>query len=148
MRDARKLDVPRTAACFRYFGGMADKFEGSLPPVYPGFLNFVNREPIGVVGQIVPWNFPLMFTSWKMGPALAAGNTVVIKPSELTPLSTLAHRRIDAARSASRPGVVNVVPGYGHTAGPRIAEHPDVKKSLSPARPRPGGASSRRRPAT
>ena len=89
VRDARKLDVPRTSACFRYFGGMADKFEGFLPPVYPGFLNYVQRDPVGVVGQIVPWNFPLMFTSWKMAPALAAGNTIVIKPAELTPLSTL-----------------------------------------------------------
>ena len=85
IRDSRRLDVPRTAACFRYFGGMADKIEGSVIPVEQGFLNYVVREPIGVVGQIVPWNFPLMFTSWKLGPALAAGNTVVMKPSELTP---------------------------------------------------------------
>jgi aldehyde dehydrogenase (NAD+) len=127
VRDARKLDVPRTAACFRYFGGMADKFEGFLPPVYPGFLNYVNREPVGVVGQIVPWNFPLMFTSWKMGPALAAGNCVVIKPAELTPLTTL--RIAELMSQVGFPaGVVNVVPGYGHTAGARLAEHPDVKK--------------------
>jgi len=78
IRDCLNLDVPRTVLCFRYFGGMADKLEGSVIPVDAGFLNFVDREPIGVVGQIVPWNFPLMFTSWKMGPALAAGNTVVI----------------------------------------------------------------------
>ena len=89
IRDTRFLDVRRTADTFRYFGGMADKFEGSVVPVEAGFLNYVNRKPIGVVGQIVPWNFPLMFTSWKMAPALAAGNTIVIKPSELTPLSTL-----------------------------------------------------------
>jgi aldehyde dehydrogenase (NAD+) len=127
VRDARKLDVPRTAACFRYFGGMADKFEGFLPPVYPGFLNYVNREPVGVVGQIVPWNFPLMFTSWKMAPALAAGNSIVIKPAELTPLSTL--RVAELMKEVGFPaGVVNVVPGYGHTAGARLAEHPDVKK--------------------
>ena len=127
VRDARKLDVPRTSACFRYFGGMADKFEGFLPPVYPGFLNYVNREPVGVVGQIVPWNFPLMFTSWKMAPALAAGNTIVIKPAELTPLTTL--RVAELMQEVGFPaGVVNVVPGYGHTAGARIAEHPDVKK--------------------
>ena len=81
--------MPRTAATFRYFGGMADKLQGSIIPVEKGFLNYVTREPVGVVGQIVPWNFPLMFTSWKMGPALAAGNTIVMKPSELTPLSTL-----------------------------------------------------------
>ena len=66
----------------RYFGGMADKLEGSVIPVEQGFLNYVVREPVGVVGQIVPWNFPLMFCSWKMGPALAAGNTVVLKPAD------------------------------------------------------------------
>jgi aldehyde dehydrogenase (NAD+) len=127
VRDARKLDVPRTSACFRYFGGMADKFEGFLPPVYPGFLNYVQREPVGVVGQIVPWNFPLMFTSWKMAPALAAGNSVVIKPAELTPLTTL--RIAELMKEVGFPaGVVNVVPGYGNTAGARLAEHPDVKK--------------------
>src|SRR5439155_4025538 len=89
LRDTKGLDVPRTAVTYRYFGGMADKYEGSVVPVESGFLNYVLREPIGVVGQIVPWNFPLMFTSWKMAPALAAGNTVVYKPPELTPLSSL-----------------------------------------------------------
>jgi len=79
IRDTRGLDVVRTALTFRYFGGMADKFQGSVVPVETGFLNYVRREPLGVVGQIVPWNFPLMFTSWKLGPALAAGNTVVLK---------------------------------------------------------------------
>jgi aldehyde dehydrogenase (NAD+) len=127
VRDARKLDLPRTAACFRYFGGMADKFEGFVPPVYPGFLNYVTREPVGVVGQIVPWNFPLMFTSWKMAPALAAGNSIVIKPAELTPLATLRIAEL-MHEVGFPPGVVNVVPGYGHTAGARLAEHPDVKK--------------------
>ncbi|WP_374627987.1 aldehyde dehydrogenase family protein, partial [Devosia sp.] len=127
VRDARKLDVPRTSRCFRYFGGMADKFEGFVPPVYPGFINYVQREPVGVVGQIVPWNFPLMFTSWKMAPALAAGNAIVIKPSELTPLSTL--RVAELMREVGFPaGVVNVVPGYGQTAGARIAEHPEIGK--------------------
>nr|ACA50459.1 4-hydroxymuconic semialdehyde dehydrogenase [Pseudomonas fluorescens] len=127
LRDSRILDVPRTAACFRYFGGIADKIEGKVIPVDAGFLNYVQRKPIGVVGQIVPWNFPLMFTSWKMGPALAAGNTVVLKPSELTPLSTL--RIAELMKEVGFPnGVVNIVPGYGHTAGQRLAEHPDVGK--------------------
>src|SRR5690606_36450110 len=127
VRDARKLDVPRTSRCFRYFGGMADKFEGFVPPVYPGMLNYVQGEPVGVVGQIVPWNFPLMFTSWKMAPALAAGNCIVIKPSELTPRSTL--RIAELMRDVGFPaGVVNVVPGFGHTAGARIAEHPESSK--------------------
>lgn len=127
VRDARMLDVPRTARCFRYFAGMADKVEGTVPPVYPGFLNYVQREPIGVVGQIVPWNFPLMFTSWKLAPALAAGNCVVLKPAELTPLSTL--RIADLMCDVGfPPGVVNVVPGFGQTAGQRIAEHPGIGK--------------------
>jgi acyl-CoA reductase-like NAD-dependent aldehyde dehydrogenase len=127
VRDSRILDVPRTAACFRYFGGIADKIEGKVIPVDAGFLNYVQRKPIGVVGQIVPWNFPLMFTSWKMGPALAAGNTVVLKPSELTPLSTL--RIAELMKEVGFPdGVVNIVPGYGHTGGQRLAEHPDVGK--------------------
>lgn len=127
IRDCLNLDVPRTAVCFRYFGGMADKHEGSVVPVDAGFLNYVTREPIGVVGQIVPWNFPLMFTSWKMAPALAAGNTVVLKPTEIAPLSTL---RIAALMHdvGFPPGVVNIVPGYGQTAGQRLAEHPDVGK--------------------
>jgi aldehyde dehydrogenase (NAD+) len=121
------LDAPRTAATFRYFGGMADKYEGTVVPVETGFLNYVVRRPVGVVGQIVPWNFPLMFTSWKLGPALAAGNTVVLKPAELTPLSTLAVAEL-IAEAGFPPGVVNVVPGFGHVAGARLAEHPEVAK--------------------
>jgi aldehyde dehydrogenase (NAD+) len=121
------LDAPRTAATFRYFGGMADKYEGAVIPVETGFLNYVVRKPVGVVGQIVPWNFPLMFTSWKMGPALAAGNTVVLKPAELTPLTTLRVAEL-MAEVGFPPGVVNIVPGFGHTAGARLAEHPGVAK--------------------
>jgi aldehyde dehydrogenase (NAD+) len=127
LRDTRGLDVVRTAVTFRYFGGMADKFQGSVVPVEQGFLNYVLREPVGVVGQIVPWNFPLMFTSWKMGPALAAGNTVVMKPAELTPLSTL--HIAELARQVGFPkGVINIVPGYGNVAGQYLAEHPEVDK--------------------
>ncbi len=127
IRDTTLLDVPRSADTFRYFGGMADKFEGNLPPVDAGFLNYVVREPIGVVGQIVPWNFPLMFCGWKLGPALAAGNTVVMKPSELVPLSTL--RLCELLDDAGIPrGVVNVVPGYGARAGAHLAAHPGVGK--------------------
>jgi acyl-CoA reductase-like NAD-dependent aldehyde dehydrogenase len=127
LRDTRGLDVVRTALTFRYFGGMADKFQGSVVPVETGFLNYVRREPLGVVGQIVPWNFPLMFTSWKLGPALAAGNTVVLKPAELTPLSSL--KVAELIRQVGIPrGVVNIVPGYGAVAGQALAEHPDVDK--------------------
>lgn len=127
IRDCRNLDLPRTVLCFRYFGGMADKLEGSVIPVDAGFLNYLDREPIGVVGQIVPWNFPLMFTSWKMGPALAAGNTIVIKPSEITPLSTLRIGEL-MLKAGIPPGVVNIVTGYGQTAGQRIADHPKIGK--------------------
>src|SRR5437870_3178507 len=127
LRDSMRLDVPRTAATFRYFGGMADKYEGSVIPVERGFLNYVLRRPIGVVGQIVPWNFPLMFTSWKMGPALAAGNTVVYKPAELTPLSSLRVAEL-MTEVGFPPGVVNIVPGFGRVAGAYLAEHPGVQK--------------------
>lgn len=127
IRDAKNIDVLRTAACYRYFGGMADKFQGSLVPVEAGFLNYVSRVPIGVVGQIVPWNFPLMFTSWKLGPALAAGNTVVMKPSEITPLSTLRIAEM-MAEIGFPEGVVNIVVGYGATAGQHLAEHARVGK--------------------
>ena len=127
LKDTTLLDVPRTAATYRYFGGLADKFEGSVIPVDAGFLNYVTPEPVGVVGQIVPWNFPLMFTSWKLGPALAAGNTAVMKPSELVPLSSL--RLCELMVEVGFPaGVVNMVPGYGHDAGARIAAHPGIAK--------------------
>lgn len=127
LKDTRRLDLPRTILNFRYFAGIADKIDGRQVPVEPGFLSIVKREPVGVVGQIVPWNFPIMFCSWKLGPALAAGNTIVMKPSELTPLSTL--RLVELMREVGfPPGVVNIVPGYGHTAGQRIAEHPDIAK--------------------
>ncbi|MEJ8823200.1 aldehyde dehydrogenase family protein [Variovorax humicola] len=127
IRDSRNLDVPRTAACFRYFGGMADKFQGETIPVEAGFLNYTLREPVGVVGQVVPWNFPLMFTSWKMAPALASGNTIVMKPAEITPLSSL--RIAELMAEAGLPeGVVNMVPGLGSVAGQYIAEHMDIAK--------------------
>jgi acyl-CoA reductase-like NAD-dependent aldehyde dehydrogenase len=127
IRDTRNLDVPRTAATFRYFGGMADKFEGSVIPVEQGFLNYLTREPVGIVGQVVPWNFPLMFTSWKMAPALAAGNCVIMKPAELTPLSSLAIAEL-MAEVGFPEGVVNILPGLGHVAGQYIAEHPEISK--------------------
>ena len=127
IRDTTVLDVPRTAAAFRYFGGIADKHQGAVIPVEQGFLNYVVPEPIGVAGSIVPWNFPLMFSSWKLGPALAAGNTTVLKASELTPMTSLRLAEL-IAEAGFPPGVVNIVPGYGHVAGARLAEHPGVGK--------------------
>jgi aldehyde dehydrogenase (NAD+) len=127
IRDTRGLDAPRTVATFRYFAGLADKIDGRIAQVEPGFFNYITREPVGVVGQIVPWNFPLMFTSWKLGPALAAGNTVVMKPAELTPLTTLRVAQL-IAKVGIPAGVVNIVPGYGNIAGQYLAEHPGVDK--------------------
>ncbi|MEW1648738.1 aldehyde dehydrogenase family protein [Streptomyces sp. NPDC091219] len=127
LRDTFNLDIPRTAATFRYFGGMADKFQGTVVPVEAGFLDYVVPQPLGVIGQIVPWNFPVMFVSWKLGPALAAGNCVVMKPSEVTPLTALRIAEL-AAEVGFPPGVINMVPGFGQTAGQRIVEHPDVAK--------------------
>jgi len=127
LRDTKGLDVQRTAVTFRYFGGMADKLEGAVIPVEQGFLNYTLREPVGIVGQVVPWNFPLMFTSWKMAPALAAGNCIVMKPAELTPLSSLAIAAL-MAEVGIPPGVVNIVPGTGAVAGQYIAEHPEISK--------------------
>lgn len=127
LRDSRTLDVPRTALCFRYFGGMADKFEGSVIPVETGFLNYLLREPLGVVGQVVPWNFPLMFTSWKLAPALVAGNCVIMKPAEITPLTSLKIAEL-MAEAGLPDGVLNVVPGLGAVAGQYIAEHPRIAK--------------------
>jgi acyl-CoA reductase-like NAD-dependent aldehyde dehydrogenase len=95
--------------------------------VEAGFLNLTLREPLGVVGQVVPWNFPLMFTSWKMAPALAAGNCIVLKPAEITPLSALKIAEL-MAQAGMPPGVVNVLPGLGAVAGQYIAEHPEIAK--------------------
>ena len=127
IRDSRFLDVPRTAVTYRYFGGMADKFQGEQIPVEAGFLNYTLREPVGVVGQVVPWNFPLMFTSWKMAPALAAGNCVVMKPAEITPLSSLKIAEL-MAEAGMPDGVVNILPGLGAVAGQYIAEHSGIAK--------------------
>jgi aldehyde dehydrogenase (NAD+)/betaine-aldehyde dehydrogenase len=127
IRDTTELDVPRASGIMRYFAGAADKLEGTVATPSPGLVNYVTYEPIGVVGQIVPWNLPLMFAAWKLAPALATGNTVVLKPAELTPLSTLRLAAL-AAEAGIPPGVVNVVPGYGAVAGARLAEHPDVRK--------------------
>jgi phenylacetaldehyde dehydrogenase len=130
---ARFADVPLAVDLFRYMAGWATKIEGeTIPlsvPVAPGrkFLAYTLREPVGVVGQIIPWNFPLLMAAWKLGPALAAGCTVVLKPAEQTPLSAL--RLGELIQEAGFPdGVVNIVPGYGETAGAALAAHRDVDK--------------------
>jgi phenylacetaldehyde dehydrogenase len=122
-------DVPSAAGLFHYMSGFATKLEGSTIPISaPGeFHTYTLREPLGVVGLIVPWNFPLVISSWKVAPALAAGNTVVLKPAESTPLSALRLGQL-ALEAGIPPGVLNVVNGYGHTVGQRLAEHPGVDK--------------------
>jgi phenylacetaldehyde dehydrogenase len=127
---ARLADVPGTIDLFRYMAGWATKIEGNTIPISAHgakFLAFTLREPVGVVGQIIPWNFPLMMASWKLGPALATGCTVVLKPAEQTPLTAL--RLGELIQEAGFPdGVVNIVPGYGETAGAALAAHPKVDK--------------------
>jgi acyl-CoA reductase-like NAD-dependent aldehyde dehydrogenase len=128
IKYSRAADVPLTADHFRYFAGWATKLEGETIPVsIPNMFTYTLREPVGVVGQIIPWNFPLQMASWKLAPALACGNTVVLKPAEQTPLSAL--RLGELICEAGFPeGVVNIVPGFGETAGAALAAHPDVDK--------------------
>src|SRR5277367_3764101 len=130
---AKAADVPLAVDLLRYMAGWATKIEGNTIPLSvpytPGakYLAYTLREPVGVVGQIIPWNFPLLMAAWKLGPALATGCTVVLKPAEQTPLSAL--RLGDLIMEAGFPeGVVNIVPGYGETAGAALAAHPDVDK--------------------
>ncbi len=124
---AKAVDVPAAASCYRYFGGWADKVQGKTIPIDGNFFCYTRHEPIGVVGQIIPWNFPLMMQAWKLAPALATGNTVVLKPAEQTPLSAL--RLGELILEAGFPkGVVNIVPGFGPTAGAAIANHMGINK--------------------
>lgn len=127
IRDSRNADLPLAIDCLRYYAGWADKLEGKTIPLNGNYFCYTRHEPVGVVGQIIPWNFPLLMLAWKWGPALAAGCTVVMKPAEQTPLSAL--RVAELAMEAGFPdGVINVVPGFGPTAGAAIAEHMDIDK--------------------
>lgn len=120
-------DVFHSVGCLRYYAGYADKITGKTIPADYGFFAMTRREPIGVVGQIIPWNFPLMMLVWKWGPALAAGCTIVLKPAEQTPLTALYMAAL--SKEAGFPdGVINVIPGYGPTAGHAISAHPNIRK--------------------
>src|ERR1700693_1963742 len=124
---ARAADLPLTIACYRYYAGWADKLQGQTIPVNGNYFTYTKHEPVGVVGQIIPWNFPLLMQAWKLGPAFATGCTVEMKIAEQTPLS--AFRVGQWIMEAGFPeGVVNIVPGYGPTAGASIARHMDVDK--------------------
>jgi len=125
---ARVADIPLVVDHFRYYAGWATKVEGETIPVsVPGMLTYTLREPVGVVGQIIPWNFPLLMAAWKLGAALACGNTVVLKPAEQTPLSALRLGEL-LDEAGIPPGVVNIVTGFGETAGAALSTHPEVDK--------------------
>ncbi len=126
-RDSMAADLPLTIKAYRYYAGWADKIHGKTIPVEGPYFCYTRHEPVGVVGQIIPWNFPLLMQAWKWGPALATGCTVVLKPAEQTPLTAL--RVAALAQEAGFPdGVINVVPGYGPTAGAALTGHMDVDK--------------------
>ena len=125
--ETTNADLPLVIDCLLYYAGWADKIHGETIPVRGEFFNYTLREPVGVVGQIIPWNFPLLMAAWKIAPAIACGNTVVLKPAEQTPLTAL--RLGEICQEAGLPdGILNIVPGYGPTAGAALAEHMDVDK--------------------
>ena len=125
--ESRKIDLPSVVDNFQYYAGWATKIHGETIPVRGPYLNYTLREPVGVVGAIVPWNFPLSLAAWKLAPALATGNAVVLKPAEQTPLTALRLGAL-AAEAGFPPGVLNVVTGTGPVTGRALVEHPDVDK--------------------
>lgn len=122
-----KGDIGMAAGCLRYYGGWADKIHGKTIDTDPDYLNYTKHEAVGVCGQIIPWNFPLVSWSWKIGPALACGNTVVLKTAEQTPLSALYAATL-VEKAGIPPGVVNIISGFGSIAGAAIASHMDIDK--------------------
>ena len=126
LREAQ-IDLREAIDAFRYYAGWTTKLQGDTIPVRGNVLNYTLREPVGVVGAIIPWNFPLLMAAWKVAPALACGNTVVLKPAEQTPLTALELAAI-AAQAGLPAGVLNVVPGLGETAGAALVKHPNVDK--------------------
>jgi acyl-CoA reductase-like NAD-dependent aldehyde dehydrogenase len=125
--ESRHVEIPAAAECFEYYGGWADKIMGETIPVKGNYLTYTLREPLGVVAAIVPWNFPLLLAVWKIAPALACGNTIIVKPASQTPLTALA--LADIAREVGLPpGVLNVLTGPGAKLGQAIVEHPGIDK--------------------
>lgn len=127
IRETRGSDIPLTIEQFRYYAGWTTKLVGQTIPVSGPYFNYTLHEPVGVVGQIIPWNFPLMMVSWKVAPALATGCTVVLKPAEQTPLSALYFAQL-VERAGFPEGVINIVPGFGDVAGNALVKHPKVDK--------------------
>ncbi|PGH17434.1 aldehyde dehydrogenase [Polytolypa hystricis UAMH7299] len=122
-----KLDIANAAGCLRYYGGWADKIHGKVIDTDPETFNYTRHEPVGVCGQIIPWNFPLLMWAWKIGPAVATGNTVVMKTAEQTPLSALYASKL-IVEAGFPPGVINVLSGFGKVAGAAISSHMDIDK--------------------
>jgi acyl-CoA reductase-like NAD-dependent aldehyde dehydrogenase len=127
IKESMYVDVPSAIENFEYFAGWATKIEGETIPVPGQFFNYTLREPLGVCGAIIPWNYPLLMAAWKLAPALAAGNTVVLKPAEQTPVSALELGKL-IMEAGVPEGVVNIVPGFGATAGAALAGHPGIDK--------------------
>ncbi len=127
IRESSSGDLPLVIDVLRYYAGFADKIHGQTIPVRGNYFTYTRREPVGVAGQIIPWNFPMLMVAWKWAPALAAGCTIVMKPAEQTPLTCLRMARL-AQKAGVPDGVINVVPGYGPTAGAAIVKHRDVDK--------------------
>ena len=125
--ESRHIEIPAAAECFEYFAGWADKVMGETIPVKGNHLTYTLREPIGVVAAIVPWNFPLLLAAWKVAPALACGNTVILKPASQTPLTAIALGEI-AIEIGLPPGVLNVITGPGSSVGQALVEHPGIDK--------------------
>src|SRR5436190_3974100 len=127
IKESLYVDIPQVVENFEYFAGSTTKIEGETIPVPGRMFNYTLREPLGVCGQIIPWNFPLLMAAWKLAPALAAGNTVVLKPAEQTPVGAMELAKL--IQEAGFPeGVVNIVPGFGETAGAALAAHPGIDK--------------------
>ena len=125
--ESRNIEIPAAAECFEYYGGWSDKVMGETIPVKGNYLTYTLREPIGVVAAIVPWNFPLLLAAWKVAPALACGNTVILKPASQTPLTAVALGEA-AIEAGFPPGVLNVLTGPGSQLGQSIVEHPGIDK--------------------
>ena len=125
--ESRQIEIPAAAECFEYYGGWSDKVMGETIPVKGNHLTYTLREPVGVVAAIVPWNFPLLLAAWKIAPALACGNVVIVKPASQTPLTALALGEL-AMEVGFPPGVLNVVTGAGSIVGQALVEHPGIDK--------------------
>jgi aldehyde dehydrogenase (NAD+) len=125
--ESRQIEIPAAAECFEYYAGWADKIMGETIPVKGNYLTYTLREPLGVVAAIVPWNFPLLLAAWKVAPALACGNVVILKPASQTPLTAIALGEI-AVEVGLPPGVLNIITGPGSSVGQAIVEHPGIDK--------------------